>query len=256
MARGRRRSSKAEDKAARARQLDSGTFHNFITDISAAKQELDDANMAHAGAFKKADALGIHGQAAKLYLRLDKMETTKRTDFLRSFDQYREWAEHWTEQPDILDEDAAGEAAAAATKAETEGDIAREPPAADETSGVAAAAEADVAADKPEADWGDEQPTVEATADLDTAGFTFSAGRTAGLEGKQPTDNPHPMTSPSGPIWERGRMQGAKDKAEADAAAEHAETEDPAAEPEPEPEPTNAKRRSRAKHSENVAALH
>jgi hypothetical protein len=223
MARRAGKPSKSEQRARRADSLDPRTFQTFVAEAASAKQELDDANMAHAGAWKKADALGIHAQAAKLYCRLDKMEATKRADFLRAFDQYREWAGHWVAQPDMLEDDGAAETAGAAgpddqvDEERDEGGAAETPigEPARETEPLAAAEP--IAAEPEAADWGEDR-AAEASAELETAGYTFAAGKQAGHDGAEAGANPHPETSPSHPIWLRGHAQGVKEREEAAAA--------------------------------------
>lgn len=63
----------------------------FITDIKRAVQEKNDATTNHASLWKQAKDAGVHTEALKLALRLDRMEDDKRNDFLRSLDQLRRY---------------------------------------------------------------------------------------------------------------------------------------------------------------------
>lgn len=223
MARKKSGTNKAEVRRARAKGLTSEQFFGFVDDVKEARQELDDANTAHATTHKKADGLGIHPQAVKLYLRLDKMEDTKRNDFLRAFDQYRGWADHWHAQADLYEQPGADATPLEEAINATDRDSSDEPkPLGDIVAGIVADAKPayDVASppDLPgaetadeQADWG-EEGADETNAELENAGFTFAEGRKAGQQGAEADANPHPAASPSHAIWERGRVQGAADE--------------------------------------------
>src|SRR4051812_26189062 len=101
------KSSKAEQRRQRAHGLDRDTYMDFMAGVAEKKQELDDAQTSHAGAWKKAEPLGVHPDVAKLFGKLDRMEDTKRNDYLRAFDTYRPWYEHWHAQPDMFEQQQA-----------------------------------------------------------------------------------------------------------------------------------------------------
>jgi hypothetical protein len=208
-----RRSSAATKRATAADNLTEDQFLDFLDDVANAKQAIDDANMSNANAWKKADKLGIHSQAAKLVQRLRKMEPLKRADFLRSFDKYRPWA-GLDEQPDMLDrlveqdnEPAAPVAAAPASEpeAEAEDDAAGD--------GTAAAPRGDgEKEDKPATDWGAGLADA-SDAELEDAGHIFNSGLEAGRGEHGPEKNPHADGSTKALMWERGRAKGAAEAA-------------------------------------------
>jgi hypothetical protein len=210
MARGRR----ASKEWAEPPKLEADTFRRFVRTVGTARSRLNDANMTHAGEWKKAEPLGIHPQAAKLFCRLDDMEDTKRKDFLRAFDTYREWAD-WAAQGDMFEEETEGTADAAAEPPEGDGegagdDTGREP--------SEPLPEREPLPDnvEVEADHG-EDTSAEATEELANAGYTFADGRQAAIEGRAAEGNPHPETSPAYPIWARGHAQGLRDHEETSA---------------------------------------
>ena len=271
MARGRRSSgskpSKAEQLRERARGLQPNQFFDFLDEVSTKRQDLADANTEHASAWKKADALGIHPRAAKQIARLDKMDAVKRADELRSFDQMRAWmAERWGGQPDIFEQPAtpleeAIERTGSGDEPQALGDVVRQlVEGADEDAGPKplydVASPPDLpgqqheAAGAPEADWG-EDGDADASPELDNAGYTFANGRTAGRHGHGAEMNPHAVTSPSHAIWERGRLQGAKDGHGDDDLMEAVSDDPPAEEPK-----TRGRRRSRGTDAAGAAAVH
>lgn len=202
-----------------AKPLDRDTFFHFVGHVNAAKQKLDDAAMAHAGEWKKADPYGIHAQAAKLFCRLDKMEELKRGDFLRAFDKYRDWSD-WDAQADLVD--AVEEDIEAQERAEREGDDEND------ESGEPSREPATIAADKEspvpevEADEGVDS-AAEVTEELARAGFLFADGKSAALNGEALETNPHPQDGTAHGIWSRGHAQGLREIAEREAATEAAE---------------------------------
>jgi uncharacterized protein (UPF0335 family) len=228
VARGRRSSggkpNKAEQLRERSKGLQAHQFHRFLDEVSAKRQELNDANTEHASAWKQADALGIHPRAAKQIARLDKMDALKRQDELRSFDQMRGFmAERWGAEPDIYEQPPATPLEAAIEERSGGGDD--DPPSlgdlvnhlvedAANEDGPKPAYDVASPPDLPgpdvalEADWGEDGADA-ASPELDNAGYTFANGRAAGRDGKGPEANPHAATSPSHAIWERGRAQGA-----------------------------------------------
>ncbi|AIB11800.1 hypothetical protein ABAZ39_07270 [Azospirillum argentinense] len=244
MARKKSGTNKAEVRRARAKGLTSEQFFGFVDDVKEARQELDDANTAHATTHKKADGLGIHPQAVKLYLRLDKMEDTKRNDFLRAFDQYRGWAGHWSAQADLYEQPGADATPLEEAMNATDRDSSDEPkPLGDIVAGIVAdakpaydvASPSDLPGAEPadeQADWGDEG-SDETNAELENAGFTFAEGRKAGQQGAEADANPHPAASPSHAIWERGRVQGAADEPAEDEATDREADEGGEQEPAP-----------------------
>lgn len=82
-------------------------YRKFMADICASKQKCDDASTANAQAWKRADNIGVHKEAAKLIQRLRKMDVSKRDDFLRAFRTYLGW-EQFDEQPDMFDQPEEG----------------------------------------------------------------------------------------------------------------------------------------------------
>ena len=273
MARGRRssgsKSSKADQLRQRAKGLQPEQFFDFLDEVSTKRQDLADANTEHASAWKKADALGIHPRAAKQIARLDKMDSVKRADELRSFDQMRRWmAERWGGQPDIFEQDAAPleeaieRTSSAGAEPQALGDVVRQmvedagedggpKPLYDVASPPDLPGQQAEANGAPEADWGDDG-AEEVNPELDNAGFTFANGRTAGRQGHGAEMNPHPVASPSHAIWERGRVQGAKD-GDGDDDLLEAVSDDPPAEEEPK---TRSRRRSRGADAASAAAVH
>lgn len=213
MARGK--STKAAGRRERAGRLDQDTFNHFGREVKAAKQELNDATMAHAGVWKNAEPRGIHPAAAKLYLKLDDMEDTKRADFLRAFDLYRRWADHWRVQADILEEEASTEAAAAERDERDQREAEEAPLDFSEREPAEPQPIPEPAAPEVEADLG-EEGAAEATEELAAAGFIFADGRSAAIEGQDVDANPHPEGTAAHPIWARGHAQGTRDKAEAE----------------------------------------
>lgn len=275
MARGRRSSSKpskAEQLRERAKGLQAEQFLSFLDEVSTLRQDLADANTEHAGAWKKADALGIHPRAAKQIARLDKMDAVKRADELRSFDQMRRWmAERWGAQPDLYEqeqpatplEEAIDRTSSTGDEPQALGNVVRLVVEGVEDAGAEPKPLYDVAsppdlpgqqtegAGVPEADWGEDGADA-ASPELDNAGYTFANGRTAGRQGHGAEMNPHAETSPSHAIWERGRVQGAKD-GDGDDDLLEAVSGDP--EPAEEPKP-RSRRRSRNTDAAGAAAVH
>ena len=275
MARGRRSSgskpSKAEQLRERAKGLQAEQFFSFLDEVSTKRQDLADANTEHASAWKQCDALGIHPRAAKQIARLDKMDPVKRADELRSFDQMRRWmAERWGGQPDIFEqerpatplEEAIERTASTGDEPQALGDVVRQvvegsgedagpKPLYDVASPPDLPGKQSETAGAPEADWGDDGADA-ASPELDNAGYTFANGRTAGRHGHGPDMNPHATTSPSHAIWERGRIQGAKD-GDGDDDLMEAVRGDP--EPAEVPKP-RSRRRSRGTDAAGAAAVH
>lgn len=277
MARGRRSSgskpSKAEQLRQRAKGLQADQFFSFLDEVSTKRQDLADANTEHAGSWKKCDALGIHPRAAKQIARLDKMDPIKRADELRSFDQMRRWMTQergWDAQPDLYEQEQP--ATPLEDAIERSGSTGDEPQALGEVVGQLVGEVGDDAGPKPlydvasppdlpgqqteaagapEADWGEDGADA-ASPELDNAGYTFANGRTAGRQGHGAEMNPHAETSPSHAIWERGRVQGAKD-GDGDDDLMEAVSSDP--EPVEEPKP-RSRRRSRGTDAAGAAAVH
>lgn len=172
------RSKKAEDRKARASRLTAKQFKSFIGSVGELRQDLDDASMAHAAEFKKADSLGIHKAASALVMKLDKMEAAKRADFLRSFDTYRDWMEEWDAQADLLEQDDE-------SSGEDEGgegggycDTSNPPPIGEPTR-----AEPEAPVQQVDADQGEETGSGPVE-DLEKAGYIFATGKAAGLAGE------------------------------------------------------------------------
>lgn len=221
MARGK--ANKADQRRQKAHGLDRETFEGFIATVKDARQELDDANMAHAGAWKKADALGIHPGAAKLFCKLDKMEDAKRSDFLRSFDHYRKWVD-WDAQPDLWDDQPANAPPATDAEQDDGGDADEHEPGLDLTESTprkpTPLPDTDtVLQEQEEEDPVDDTP-AEATEELTNGGYTFAAGRSTAMSGNGADFNPHPKGTPSHDMWARGHAQGLADKAAEDEAGE------------------------------------
>lgn len=177
---------KAAERARMASRLTPEMFKNFLAEVAEKRQDLDDAAMAHAAEFKHADSLGIHRGAAKLTIQLDRYEPAKRADFLRSFDQMRDWMEHWDAQPDLLEQEEQASGEDDGGDLETEGAIFE---GAGEDGGgygetiateTAAATEETIVVD---ADPGEDEALV-VDEDLDDIGFRFGAGKAAGLAGQ------------------------------------------------------------------------
>lgn len=209
---------KAKQRQQRSRGLERDKFDGFINSVASARQKLTDANMAHAGEWKNADALGIHRQAAKLYLHIDTMGDTKRADFLRNFDRYRKWSD-WDDQPDMLDQ---ADEAESTTEREQPPLVAM-PGIGDDEREPSEPAPLDFE-DKPPVESPPklEEPEVEAdpvdetaaqvTEEMAGAGFTFADGKDAAIKGRPADSNPHIGGSPSHSIWVRGYEQGVRDR--------------------------------------------
>jgi hypothetical protein len=209
MAKGK--SKKAAERARIASRLTPEMFKKFLVEVADKRQDLDDAAMAHAAEFKHADSLGIHRGAAKLTIQLDRYEPAKRADFLRSFDQMRDWMEHWDAQPDLLEQETESDGEDGGDgDLESEGAIFE---GAGDGSGYGetTTAETTDAAEETivvDADPGEDDALV-VDEPLDEAGYTFACGKKAGLEGKQPEDNPETdKRLKAHNIWERGRALG------------------------------------------------
>lgn len=271
MARGRRSSgskpSKADQLRERSKGLQADQFLSFLDEVSTKRQELADANMEHASAWKKAETLGIHPRAAKLIARLDKMDAVKRADELRSFDQMRAFmTERWGTQPDIFEQQEATPLEVAIERAGSTDD---EPRLLGDMVGdlVDAAAErvkpaydlmtppnlpgAPAAAAAAEADWG-EDGAEDANPELETAGYTFANGKTAGRQGHGSEMNPYPATSPSHAIWERGRVAGAAAGDDDDLLEEQGDD----AQPEEAPKSRPRRRGGKSTDAAVAAAVH
>lgn len=220
----------AKGKAAQREQarhhLTKDKFEGFTRNIKRLKQELADSTTAHAAAWKDADPMGIHPKAAKLFLDLDRMEDTKREDFLRSFDRYRAWA-GWGAQPDMFeqpeepaDEPLPFQAAAPPTpEHDTEG----LGEGAGEESGdlIDEVEEVEAAETGVDADGEEDEGDTEVTEDPMQGPKEFEAGREAAKSGAEAEENPHPAGTSLSLAWANGHKQGLRDKAfEEEAAAE------------------------------------
>lgn len=226
MARGRRPST------GEPRQLDKDVFFGFVRRVKGLKQEVSDANMAHAGQWQKAEGLGIHLQAGKLFVRLDDMEATKRSAFLRAFDEMRRWSD-WDSQADLF------EAAAEAGPDPQDVPLEERPLVGDDER--APQGEADPSIAEVEAEGAEDgEQEAEATEELAGAGFIFAEGKQAGMAGQSPDANPNPEGSAAYRAWANGHAQGVRD----------AET------PEEEPAAAPAPARGRRARQAEVAAVH
>lgn len=210
MARGRRGA-----QSSGPRQLDRDTFMRFIGDAAAAKQELDDAATAHAGVWKKTETYGIHKEAAKLFAKLDRMEDTKRADYLRAFDLYRGWAP-WSAQPDMFEDQPA--TPGAAQREDDRDGIGEaevvEPALTEYLDRVAEPTERETPVEV-EAEGAEDEGELQPTEDLTGAGYVFADGKQAALEGRPADTNPHAEASAAHPIWARGHAQGTREREEA-----------------------------------------
>lgn len=197
-------------KAPKSR-LEKATWLRFSVDINEKKSKLDTASMEHAGVWKKADPLNIHAGAAKFILRLSKMEDSKRMDFWRSVKVLVGFM-GWEDQMDMLEKVLeVGESLPMAIGQVNEVEVIAE----DDT----AAREAlnpricgDVQEEAPihevaKASLDDEE--------FDKAGHVFTAGQEAGMSGTEADANPYAEGTPSNPVWENGRIKGAKQRAAA-----------------------------------------
>jgi len=215
--------AKGKKKQRQARGVSQEVFNGFIASVASTKQDVDDATTANAGAWKKADTLGIHPEAAKLYLRLDRMEDLKRADFLRSFDIYRGWAD-WSAQVDMFEQQEDRDPAPSAPPLRLVDAESGEPIEGGETggeSGPIVTSEELLEQQKLDADVGEENP-IQSTEDLENAGYTFGAGKQAAIEGEPVEANPHPEHSPSHALWARGHAVGMALPAEEEAEKEPA----------------------------------
>ena len=220
------KTSKTDQKRASQSRLTREEFFSIMGGIRAARQELDDANMNHAGLYKSAEAQGVHNAAAKLFLTLNKMEPTKRTDFLRAFDRYRSWS-NWGAQLELLQEDEQAEPAEPeeAKTGAGEGEEERDPVVAELVPPIAAAEPAEEEVEGPDAHWGEEQSLTDDPT-LEGAGFTFAAGEEAGIKGYLAEANPHAHDSAAHGVWEKGRAKGESQReSKVDQVAEAAQTE-------------------------------
>lgn len=183
-----------------------------IDDLESARQRQADANTAHMSEWKAAKEIGAPVEPLKLCLKLNRMSSDKRRDFLHGFDELRAGIYgHWDQQPDLFQqpEDQAAAPVAEAIEAETADQ--------DEADGTAKAAERASPTEPAPAnasDWSVDGAAADADASLDQAGFVFTAGRNAGLEGKAATDNPHAEGTSSAAVWEKGRVSTAPAAAE------------------------------------------
>lgn len=195
----------AASAAPAAAKLTRDNFHRFMAEAGPLRQKSVDANMAYAGHFGKAEVLGIHAQAFKLVQRLDKMDASKRSDFLANFNKMCSFMERWGDQPDLL-----------ADEVEPTGRDMDEPlPRMPEPAPVDAAPKpkltgaakklAEAAAKAPEYD-----PAKQAAdnAALDQAGPIMAAGRKSGLQGIGRDKNPHEPGSISFGHWDKAWEQG------------------------------------------------
>ena len=93
--------SKSDDAPRQIVVCKEADYRRFMSSVDATKQELDEARMDNANAWKQADELNVHPTVAKLVLKLRKMSEVKRGDYLRAFDMYREWEDFEVE--DLVD---------------------------------------------------------------------------------------------------------------------------------------------------------
>lgn len=180
-----------------------------LTDIGASKAKVDDANMAHAGLFKKFETIGIHTKAFKAILRLYRMEPSARADELRAFDQYRSLITEFDDQPDLLEEPTvivASEPVGAGDVLDVVSDIIRE---------AVSVQIGDKTEAEPKTNY---EPAVNLDGDdFDQAGHVFNAGKTAGATGVDASENPYAEDTPSFPVWATGHAAGVKQRAAASA---------------------------------------
>lgn len=187
-------------------------FNRFMAGVAATKQDCDDANMANAAEWKKADQNGINKWAAKVVQKLDKMESTKRDAAWRALKLYGGYRGHF-DQADLFEEPTEPAAATAAQPDLVEADAEEREPAEPREPAEATARPEPEPVPEVEADEG-EETTAEATEELAGAGFTFAAGKQAAMQGEPADTNPHPDNTPSHPIWARGHAQGLKEAAD------------------------------------------
>lgn len=234
MARGR--SSKASKAWSNGpMKLTADVFHGFLRAVAATKQKCDDANMANAGQWKKAEPQGIHPAAAKVIAKLDGMEDTKRADFLRSFDHMRSLMP-WTAQADIFETEQTAAGDPDHRDDDGEGRDAEDPAEREPADALVAEEREPVA--EVEADVGEEIPT-EVTEELERVPGEFAAGRKAAGDGQPAEANPHPEGGVLHTNWARGHKLGPIE--------EEAETS---------VVPLNERRRGRRAAAETAASLH
>jgi hypothetical protein len=203
--------------------VDNDAFLRFLGDASAAAQGVSDANNRNMEVWKRTDAMNIHRAAAKDTLRLSKMDPSKRADYLRAFDRYREMAGLDARQQDLLDPDMdhpeiLAKARTAGAEAFRVGHPIDSNPggtparAASWESGFKEAAEIAKHAKAPVGTDAKEPAKVFGDGDDADDDFgadeVFGAGKRAGLAGKNASTNPNPEGSPAFRKWYDGWQAG------------------------------------------------
>lgn len=242
-----------------ALMTDPDTIRRWDGDIRNAEQRRDDGAMAVAGLFKQAERVGVHREAFKFARKLSKMSREKMRDFWRAAGLYVPiLCDEHLAQADIFEEADARqqEGAAEAGGHDSDADAEGEQDEAPFDTAAPEPVEAETVAGAPDADWGESLTTAGDDPALDSAGYTFEAGRQAGLRGEAADACPHEAGTATAAIWERGRAKGSAEAEAAAAATEDAATEPDDAVVEVEPEPARAPRRRRVAGGDNVVPLH
>lgn len=192
-------------------------FKQTMKDIAAARGDLDEASMAHAGIYKEAKKKGANNKMLKSVASLARLDEVKRQDAIRSFFTYCRWA-GYLDQTDLFNNAVPGLPAnlgAGSDVPENEDDDEED---AEKVNGDETGSEEKVQG--PDSDWhGGEGEGAEKV--LDKGGEIFAQGERAGLDGMIAKDNPHEDATAKG-LWERGRKKGVKAAVKANAAAAEA----------------------------------
>lgn len=179
----------------------------LIEDLETAKQRQSDANTAHMSEWKAAKEAGAPVESLKLCMKLDRMSSDKRRDFLRGFDELRaKIYGHWDQQPDLfVAEQPDAQAAAEEDHVEVEDRDDTEDTGTVQVAERAAPSEPDAAQEL--SAGGDDKGDGSSTG----AVAAFNDGRKAGRSGADVGTNPHSGRSAVGKSWRKGWDAGASD---------------------------------------------
>jgi hypothetical protein len=186
-------------------------FDRLLTDVTEARQRMDDATTGHASAWKALKECDVNTDAVKLCLKLDRQSLDKRSDFLKAFDELRQGKySHWESQMALPLAVQADD-----TLTEEEPDEACDVQEDDTPSEVVEMPQPDAPGNQtgdkvedPANDWAAGPVKDEGATGAVAA---FNDGKVAGRTGKEADTNPHDGRAMVGKSWRKGWEAGASE---------------------------------------------